>query len=272
MTVCIAVGCDCLSDEKAPKIILVADALLSLGYTSTETAYKSRLLEKGWAVMMAGEDITHGSEVRDTASGILKKKTEKTAAVVSDAMATAYQAIRRSQIESRVLKTYDLTMEEFVKDGKAAFPESHHLNLLYEMDRFDLGCEFLVAGFSSETSDVPCFFTVRNPGVTAVFDDIGYCAIGSGEINAISYLARRDQEVHSTFERSLYNAIVAKHLAEKASGVGKLFGVVILENGKEFSVLDDSQTFAISEIWKKEEEKISPPNLESRIAKIVGKS
>ena len=269
MTVCIAVGCDCLSDERAPRIILVADALLSLGYTSTETAYKSRQLEKGWAVMMAGE-ITHACEVRDTASGTLnREKTEKTATVVSDAMAAAYQTIRRTQIENRMLKTYDLTMKEFTEGGKVAFPESHHLNLLYEMERFDLGCEFLVAGFSSQSSDLPCFFTVRNPGVISVFDDIGYCAIGSGEINAISYLARRDQELHSTFERSLYNAIVAKHLAEKASGVGRLFGVVVLERGKEFLVLDDSQTSAIAEIWKKEEENISPPNLESRIAGIV---
>jgi hypothetical protein len=272
VTVCIAIGCDCRIDREKPKLILISDRLISLGYTSTESAFKTRFLCEGWSVLVAGDDITHARAVVGAAQRALKdNKDTKKPSLVLDVMTDSYHLIRRRQIEHRFLKTYDMSMEDFKAKGKKVFPESHHLNLLYEIERFDLGCQFLVSGFSSNSSKHPCFFMVENPGVASIYDDFGYCAIGSGSINAMAHLARRDQNWSTTYERSLYNGIAAKHLAERASGVGPDFTVVVEECGSATSYFpEDHITKAIAEIWK-EEESVIPRNLDQRIADILKK-
>ncbi len=65
MTVCIAVGCDCSAERKNPKVIFVADFLLSMGYTSAEVGLKIRKLGRRWNIMFAGDDISHVTGVID---------------------------------------------------------------------------------------------------------------------------------------------------------------------------------------------------------------
>jgi hypothetical protein len=270
MTVCIAVACDCETDNRNPKLILASDTLLSLGYTSAEVAFKARKLCTDWGIMIAGEDISHAMSVIDTAKGILEDKKGVAAGTVSDAVTEAYQIIRRSQLEDMYLKTYDLTMKEFVKEGKDFFPEVHHLELLNEFRRYDLGCQFLVAGFSHEKASRANFFMVENPGTASIFDDFGYCSIGSGSPNALAYLSRRGQSPVTSFEQSLYNIIGAKSLAEKATGVGANSTLVVQERGKTSHIPDFEKLSTIERIWKTEEEPFTPPNLIARIIEILG--
>jgi hypothetical protein len=248
----------------------MSDSLLSLGYTSADVALKARGLCEDWTIMFAGEDISHAKEVIDAARLSLgRDKAPTSAAKVAGEVTRAYRSVRRGQLQNMHLGTYGMTMRQFVRDGKSSFPESHHLNLLYEFDRYDLGCQFLVAGFVSDESDYPCFFTVENPGVVSIYDDFGYCAIGSGSVNAMSYLSRRNQRTGTCFERSLYNAIAAKYLAEKASGVGRIFQLVIHERGKHPYFPEEKKIDAITRIWLEEEQHYSPPLLEKRIADIL---
>jgi hypothetical protein len=60
---------------------------------------------------------------------------------------------------------------EFKREGKDFFPEGHHLNLLYEFERYDFGRQFLVAGFSSNKATCPGFFSVRNPAILSLYGD-----------------------------------------------------------------------------------------------------
>jgi hypothetical protein len=269
MTVCVAVGCDCSRDERNPKIIFVSDFLLSIGHTSAEVGLKTHTLGKRWHVMFSGEDISHVNEVIDNARGTLKNQPQVSPSQASVALSEAYHLVRKRQIENRFLRTYDMTMKQFLAKGKDTFPENHYLNIIYEIDRYNLGCQFLAAGFMSDGSPLPSFFTVTNPGEYVSQDTIGYCAIGSGATNSISYLARRNQSVFETYERSLYKAIAAKHLAEKAPGVGPETLVIVQELGKRDRWLDKEQIEAVSKIWKEEEADIGPRNLETRVRDIL---
>jgi hypothetical protein len=270
MTVCIAASSDCGNKDRNPKFIIVSDTLLSLGYTSTEIAFKARQLCAGWAIMFAGDDITHAMEVIHTAQVALREeKGTLSAAVVSDAVSGAYHLIRKKQIEDIYLKTYDLTMGQFMREGKGYFPEIFHLDLLNDIKRYDLGCQFLVTGFESERSLFPNFFIVENPGTVSAYDEFGYAAIGSGSVNALAHLSRRNQRENTCFEQTLYNVIAAKRLAEKASGVGAQFTLVMQERGMAAQMPDLSKVTAIADIWRKEEEQFAPPDLINRIAEIM---
>jgi hypothetical protein len=271
MTVCIAVGCDCSLDGKNPKAIFVSDFLFTMGYTSTEAGIKTRKLGKRWHVAFSGDDTSHTNEVMANAQKELRDQEKISAFDAANAIVESYHLVRERQIENRFLRTYKMTMDQFLQTGKKIFPASHYLNMLYEIERYDLGCQFLAGGFTSDSSPMPSFFTVTNPGEFTPFDNIGYCAIGSGFANAISYLARRNQTVFSTYERSLYSAIAAKHLAEKAPGVGPQTLVIVQECGVDEPIwLESEQIEAISKIWREEEEKIGPSNLETRVHDILG--
>src|SRR5258708_22620687 len=100
MTVCIAVGCDCDREGRNPKIILMSDMLLSLGYTSMEMAYKSRQLTDDWGAMMAGDDISHALEIIDNARAALRKKDKPNPGTVLDTFVGVYQLIRKAQLEN----------------------------------------------------------------------------------------------------------------------------------------------------------------------------
>lgn len=268
MTVCISVACDCI-EGKIPKVVLVSDTLLSLGITSTRTL-KARGLAKDWSVMFAGADVSHAESVMILArhKGGGGKGTNITDP--GPHMVEAYQEVRRKQIEQLYLGTFGWTMTDFLQQGPDVPTPAQREYLLNEMVRFDLGCTFLVSGFSSPVSRRATIFEVHNPGQAIPQLITGYSAIGSGSLNAVAYLARRSQGDIMTLEESLYNAIAAKKLAEKALGVGGETEVIILERDKEdVDFLTGTQITEITKIWNDEEAYIRPRHLENRIAEIL---
>ncbi len=269
MTICIAIACDCLGENAKSRMVLVADLLLSTGITSTEIGLKARPLYGGWNGMYAGNDISLADPILRAAAQTLRKLNEFSENTVMKTMQTAYRKVREQQIESSYLSSYGWKMEQFLQQGRAAFPESHYLNLIYEIERFDLQCQFLVSGFDPN-SELPCIFEVRHPGVVIPIERLmGYGAIGSGATNAISYLARRDQGIHLSLAQSVYNGVAAKNLAEKALGVGTRTMVMIVEPGNETpSFLSHEQIAGINQIWR-EEADFKPKDLEARASKYL---
>ena len=271
MTVCISVACDCdrATENINPKLILISDTLLSLGLTSVGTL-KGRALSKNWDVMFAGDDVTYVEDVIGEARKIVAQGTQATGTAASNAMVQAYQAIRRQRIEETYLKTYGWDMAEFLRQGPEVPTASHRQYLLNEIDKFDLGCQFLVLGFSTPTSKYPQIFEIDNPGRYVPRNIAGYAAIGSGWVNAFTYLARRNQGTSTHLGVSFYNAVAAKRLAEKALGVGGDTAAIIIERGQE-SVrwVGVNEVNAITTIWLNEEANIRPKDLDSRVQAIL---
>jgi hypothetical protein len=114
MTVCIAVACD--EHTSTPKLLMVPDTHLTIGVTSADVL-KARSLAKTWSTMMAGDDVTYAEDVVSGARTILESKPSHELKDVALAMAKAYQAVRRSQIEEQHLSSYDLDMASFLAKG-----------------------------------------------------------------------------------------------------------------------------------------------------------
>ncbi len=270
MTVCIAMACDCAEKPQGqPKIVLVTDRMLSMEITSSE-ALKIRPLGRGWSVMFAGNDVSLVTPVIGNARAKLEESQNYSDSSLASAMVNSYQRIRRKQIQHTFLSSFGWTTDELLAKGLASFPEAHYLTLLYEIERFDLGCQFLVSGFRSEEALLPSMFFVSNPGVFVPHELTGYAAIGTGATSAISYLDRREQGPWMSLAECVYNGIAAKDLAEKALGVGTGTTVLVMKRGAEEPIwLEDDQIEAIKEIWKKEEANIRPSGLEARVSKIL---
>jgi hypothetical protein len=266
MTVCIAVSCE--KNSANPRIVMVSDTLVTMGITSAD-ALKGRWLADTWSVLMAGDDVTYAEDVISEAAIQLGLKPTNSLADAAAAMTHAYQTIRRKQIEDSYLSAYGLDMAGFLAQSADYPTPTKRQSILDEIDKFNLGCEFVVAGFSPTTA-VPYIFQVCNPGKYIPQSLLGYWAIGSGEVNAITYLARRNQHANDALESTLYNAIAAKKLAEKAAGVGKTTVAYIMEFGKtEVRWVKPQEIEDISIMWESEESYVRPTNLRDRMKTIL---
>ncbi len=272
MTVCIAVACD-EKEGSIPKIIMVSDTLLTLGAATSARILKARGIGVSWACLVAGDDVTYAEDVLTLNRQLLISKENRTLGDAASCITKAYQTIRRDQIEQQYLGSYGLDMAEFL--GKSPdFPTTaKRQSILEQIDKFDLGCEFLVCGFplkSGKWMQEPHIFQITNPGKYIPQTLLGYYAIGSGDVSAVTYLARRNQNSFVSFEKSLFNAIAAKKLAEKAQGVSEDTVVIVLECGNpEVKWLSRAQVKEIVKMWEDEESTVRPQNLVGRIKEIV---
>jgi hypothetical protein len=272
MTVCIVVACDEQAADTVPKLIMVSDTLLTLGATSARVL-KARGIAPMWNTLVAGDDVTYTEDVIELARELVSLKQDHTLADIASSMTKAYQTIRRQQIEAQYLSSYDLTISEFLSKTPDFPTPTKRQSILDEIDKFDLGCEFLVCGFPSKdrkASKSPHIFQITNPGRYVPQTLLGYYAIGSGDISAVTYLARRNQHSFCSFEESLFNAIAAKKLAEKAQGVNEVTLVLVAEAGNpKTKWLTPAQIKGIVKIWDEEESKVRPNDFKERIKKIA---
>ncbi len=271
MTVCIAISCDCFNKEKTPKLILISDMMLSTWATSADTGFKIRKLADNWYAMFAAEDISGVQLVLGGASGRLEKETQPDESAVAIAMVDSYQYVSRASTEDKFLSPFNLTMKDFVQ-GRHKIREPQYSQLFSRIQNFDLGCEFLIGGFSAKGQDrSPSIMHIHHPGILSPNEVVGFATIGSGSTNAFAYLARQDQVLFESFEISLYNGIAAKNLAEKAMGVGPRTLVYVAQPGKPLRKITEEKVKEITGIWIAEERDIKPEKLSKRVTDIVGK-
>jgi 20S proteasome alpha/beta subunit len=200
-------------------IVTASDTKVSFGSHSAENTIKAESLHESWGVMFAGNDITNAVPVMDGAREILKGK-DGTFREAKNAVKMAYQEHLRELISDTFLSPYKMTFEEFKKKGQKQLPGHIYNSVCEQIREFDLGCTFLVYGFDEVKR--PHLFVADNPGRISVYDKPGFCAIGSGQMNALSMLSYMGQATEKTsLPETIYNVLTAKYMAEGADGVGK---------------------------------------------------
>ena len=264
MTVCIAAACD------ADKLILVTDHMLSLGFTSAEAGVKGMRLSDNWHLVFAADDTTL---VTPIVRRIVQKIKDGSDAVsyegISRIVATAYQDVRRTQVEDLYLSPYGLTIAEFREKGYKFFKD-YYLTLLNHIERFDAKCEFIISGFAPTPTRQATIFRVVNPGVIEPAELMGYTAIGMGWINAIAHLTRKKQGMRTPLAESIYNVLSAKFLSEIATGVGKETTVIVAGRGTtKLAFLEDTEIEEIRNLYGEEQQKAQAQNLEQQLQAIV---
>jgi 20S proteasome alpha/beta subunit len=177
--------------------------------------------------------------------------------------------VRKKQIENQILSSFGWKMEDFLRAGRKHLPLSHFSSLVTEIQNFDLGCQFILAGFREEKSEEPEIFVIENPGVDTPRDMVGFACIGAGTSNAEAYLTWREQGRHEDLWETVYNGIAAKALSEKAIGVGRQTEVVIVPNAKKHEFLHERTIEGIRKIWEEEECHYRPEKLKERVETII---
>ncbi len=189
---------------------------------------------------------------------------------VEKALVNSYQNVRKKTCESRFLSPFGLNMESFLRDGKKIFTEADFSSLIFQISKFDLGCQFLVAGFHMR-KQLPYIFTVSNPGTAEYHNKVGFWAIGSGQRSALSSLFFKEYSIFSELNLAIYNVYEAKLMAEKALGVGKKTLMTILAPQKKHMMLLEEQLKTVRTKWKKQGSPKLPAGILETIDSIIAK-
>jgi hypothetical protein len=87
----------------------------------------------------------------------------------------------------------------------------------------------------------PHIYRIENPAVKNNFDAIGYHAIGSGDIHALSTFIVNKYEVKNTpLRRGLALAFEAKKRSERAQGVGEQTEMIVVTKDEVFRLPEEA--------------------------------
>ncbi len=212
VTVCIA------SIHSNDTIIAVSDKKITFtGLVSTEGEMTKALPTRNWISMIAGENISAAMPIVIEVVG--QDTGELSVEEFSSICRKAYRHQQTIGIESTILGKYDMTLEQFKESGSKTFTDKVYEHLVEGMEEYDLGAQFLFAGF--DFSCAPHLFTLTHPGKVQFFDRTGYWAVGSGRHAAISHLAAYPYRRGANLAECVYQALAAKFAAESANDVGK---------------------------------------------------
>lgn len=219
VTVCIAA----ISDGEK-QICVVTDAKAAFGdFSSDKGAIKHEHLGNGHITLIAGNDVVYALTVLAKAKKRIEKDhvrdSDETADILYDELCSA----RNNLIESKVLRKYGLTIQQFTDKGKKSFTDSVFYDICTRIDRTELSLTFLLAGFDAGGDPHLRVITANEPPQN--FDSIAFAAVGSGAPAALASLSfaadHHGFSRHSDQAASAFHLLAAKYMAESATDVGR---------------------------------------------------
>jgi hypothetical protein len=151
VTVCIAASA---GDRK--RLILVSDSKVAFGdFSADEAVVKNIPFVYPWAVLMAGNDISHVKSVLDKAEARIQgeseqKKESLSGASVADILHEELVAERERIIESSIVRKYGFTATMFRDQGKTLCTDTHYNEIIYKIAQRELSLQFLLCGFNAD--------------------------------------------------------------------------------------------------------------------------
>lgn len=221
MTVCIAAMC---ADRKA--LVMAADRMLTVGSVSMEFEHEKPKIEEllGDSVVLSAGDALLGSEILSATRTALRNQPSIDATACGDQLAIQHAVTRLRRVESLALTPLGYSLASFQQDGNKQLPSQVFIGLVQNLQTFNIGVEFLLAGFSGGKARIG---HVTHPGIIHWFDRVGYHAIGSGGSHAFMTLIMKKHSVAMPVEDALFSVYTAKRNAEVAPGVGNETDLIV---------------------------------------------
>ena len=249
MTVCIACVC---GDGKA--VVVASDRMITASYPPVEFEHDVPKLEqvgKSCVALSAGDALAHVDLIR-AARQTLDRLNAPAVQKIVEVIRASYSSERLKVVEQRILGVRGWKLAEFYVDLPRTVPPDVFMMVDHSIATYDYGVELLVAGVDAEGH----IYSVRNPGHTDCFDALGYNAIGSGALHALSTFITNNCSASMTINRGAYLVFEAKRAAEVAPGVGKHMDMAIVTKGN-IRVLTDTEINTLDEVYK---ERTAPHN------------
>jgi hypothetical protein len=240
------------------RIVTVSDTMVSTFMSSADaTVVKMQSFAKNWEAMWSADDLTQCIPIIDLAAKYFQNRAN-TLQVARSCLKRAYQKHLSELAADSVLGRFQMDMDEFKKSGKRRFTETQFNSLSDEIRKVEGVWHFLACGFDSKKK--PHLFTVEEPGKDAVYDSIGFCAIGSGKYAAESLLFQLQQSAICAVPKTLINLLCAKFAAEKV-GAGRNTYVFIMEPGSSMCSLPTWVEPTVRAAWESQIQPKVPDDL-----------
>jgi hypothetical protein len=147
---------------------------------------------------------------------------------IAQQLAMHYEATRMARIEQQVLALRGLNWQTYYA-GHASFNPQITVMLDQQMQQFNLGVEFLLAGVDDTGAHI---YSIQNPGQPEYLHDvIGYAAIGSGAIHAVQSMIGFAHSANAEYQETLFRVYASKRRSEVAPGVGLDTDMAIISTG-----------------------------------------
>ncbi|MCS7365650.1 MAG: hypothetical protein NDF54_09450 [archaeon GB-1867-035] len=226
MTICIAAIA-----ENGSKLVAASDKMITYSsppyHLFEHPRPKIDMLNRRCIIMTAGSALLPSEYKR-----IIRKKLEvgeseaRLVRDIAECACKAYEELRRSEIEMRILRKYGVHWDEYIRRISGEGLSEFYYRLISQIEDFQLDLVAIIAGIDGEGAHI---FLVENPGELSCFDDIGYTAIGTGEYHAIRSFIEHSYSINFPLVKALYVVFEAKKYAEAAPGVGKATEIVIVD-------------------------------------------
>jgi 20S proteasome alpha/beta subunit len=246
MTLCIAafstVGWD---ENKNPltNIVLCSDMRIETPVAGSETANKMQKIGQNWAAMIAG-NVSRAHELLSIYCADLPHDPIPETQIL-DTLRVPPQKLKRRLAEEYVQATVAMPYDQFIASGKESLPTWLFDNMMTEISRMEIGCQVLLIPTNKQT--IRQFYCVELDG--SVFQQEHFCAIGSGQHSASSWLHYRQHASHHELEQTLCSVLEAKKFSENAPGVGRRTNLSILtDDGRILFLHDETMP---EKVWKR---------------------
>lgn len=236
MTICIAA-----ISESGRKVVLCADRMftapspLSLEFETEEQ--KIEALAPKCAALLSGNS-GYGTEVLNGIRKSLGGSQSPTMADVTARVNNEYISARASKVqEAIIIPALGSDFSSFIQRGGTlpnylqVQPQVYQ-QLVVTMQQFNMNLEIVVAGIDQSGAHIA---RITHPGTFVWLDKLGYDAIGSGGIHALTRMHLGGQTSRSGFLDTLYAVYNAKKASEVAPGVGRVTDIAVIDSEKGFS-------------------------------------
>jgi hypothetical protein len=235
-------------------IVCVSDRMISFADMTPAddtAAIKSPSLNESWHVAYAANDVTVIWPIIEGVRARLKSKKDWTGDEIQTEFTSVYTARFHQEFLTKRLVRYGYkSMEEFRTNGRSDLGD-HFVDICIELDRFDLGAQFLLFGYERSPNRAghkrARIFEISSPGHITDHGLLQYAVIGSGYYMALAALRR--QKMAGYLEGTIYRLLEAKFSAETATGVGKTTTMTLYNQFESMSLLGPKDIDRVRTIW-----------------------
>jgi ATP-dependent protease HslVU (ClpYQ) peptidase subunit len=276
VTVCIAAACD-----NGERLVTATDGLVSVGDVTGEAISGKMFWYGDWQFMYAGTPANFAMIEEEIVNVSLDDPTALSRRRVHETVRRAYQKVRARLASFDFLSPFDMTMEEFKKNGIKSFGESFHGETLRCISQRAglLTDQLLLTGWGHSPYSV-MIYEVGSYG-DGLHTCTGFSAIGSGSQMAQTMLLLLGQSRHRTLAETIFNVACAKFSSEKSSGldVGQHTSIFVSRKRSESDevgrppgdFLQQDEIQELRDLWNRHLRPRIPDESRLPIAKIAGR-
>lgn len=254
MTICIGAICD-----KYKAAVVASDKMVTAWYPPIEFEHDTPKIEElsdTCVALTAGSALAHTELFREVKSD-LATISKPLVSRITKSIKDSFVEQRKNRVEELYLKPKGMTLESFYKEYADSLPAEIVVGIHKKIEETEYELEILIVGLDNEGAHI---HGVRDPGVSDCYDSLGYNAIGSGELHALSTFMLNNYTPKNSINHAVYLVYEAKRNAEVSQGVGKSTDMcLITDNGIKYLSMDEMARLGViyEKKTKPEREEIS---------------